>query len=212
MSFLSALRRKPDEDMYEDYEDDTYVDDHYTYEEEPSQQTWAPQGVQPIRSGADMQIVLVTPKEYKEASKVADLLRDMKFVVLNLANTDHTVARRLLDFISGVIYTENGHIMKVATGVYVCGPLLRGPDGRPRRERFRLLLISFDSKKQMREKFHAPAFFYVYGCARGGSPYSKMSSRPSGSRTVTLPRPSFTSPRSANWLSIRVTTSREEPM
>ena len=33
MSFLSALRRKPDEDMYEDYEDDTYVDDHYTYEE-----------------------------------------------------------------------------------------------------------------------------------------------------------------------------------
>ena len=52
MSFLSALRRKPDEDMYEDYEDDTYVDDHYTYEEEPPQQTWAPQGVQPIRSGA----------------------------------------------------------------------------------------------------------------------------------------------------------------
>ena len=45
MSFLSALRRKPDEDMYEDYEDDTYVDDHYTYEEEPPQQTWAPQGV-----------------------------------------------------------------------------------------------------------------------------------------------------------------------
>lgn len=131
MSFLSALRRKPDEDMYEDYEDDTYVDDHYTYEEEPPQQTWAPQGVQPIRSGADMQIVLVTPKEYKEASKVADLLRDMKFVVLNLANTDHTVARRLLDFISGVIYTENGHIMKVATGVYVVVPYFVDLMGAP---------------------------------------------------------------------------------
>ena len=52
MSFLSALRRKPDEDMYEDYEDDTYVDDHYTYEEEPPQQTWAPQGVQ-LRRHAD---------------------------------------------------------------------------------------------------------------------------------------------------------------
>lgn len=122
MSFLSALRRKSEEDLYEDYEDDTYADDHYTYEEEAPQQTWASQGVQPIRSGADMQIVLVTPKEYKEASKIADLLRDMKFVVLNLANTDRTVARRLLDFISGVIYTENGHIMKVATGVYVVAP------------------------------------------------------------------------------------------
>ena len=39
MSFLSALRRKPDEEMYEDYEDDTYVDEHNTNEAEPPQQT-----------------------------------------------------------------------------------------------------------------------------------------------------------------------------
>ena len=123
MSFLSALRRKPEEDLYEDYEDDTYADDHYAYEEEAPQQTWTPQpSVQPIRSGADMQIVLVAPKDYKEASKIADLLRDMKFVVLNLSETDHAIARRLLDVVSGVIYTEDGHIMKVATGVYVAAP------------------------------------------------------------------------------------------
>ena len=42
----------------------------------------------------------------------------MKFVVLNLAKTQRDVARRLLDFVSGVIYTEDGHIMKVATNVY----------------------------------------------------------------------------------------------
>lgn len=46
----------------------------------------------------------------------------MKFVVLNLAKTQRDVARRLLDFVSGVIYTEDGHIMKIATNVYVVAP------------------------------------------------------------------------------------------
>ena len=117
MSFFSALRRKPEEeDLYEDYEDT------YTAYEEEDDRGWEPRTVQPIQSVADMQIVLVAPKEYKEASKIADLLRDMKFVVLNLAQTNRDIARRLLDFISGVIYTEDGHIMKVATNVYVVAP------------------------------------------------------------------------------------------
>lgn len=115
MSFFSALRRKPEEeDLYEDYEES------YAYEDEG--QDWASEGVQPIHSVADMQIVLVAPQEYKDASKIADLLRDMKFVVLNLAKTERDVARRLLDFVSGVIYTEDGHIMKVATNVYMVAP------------------------------------------------------------------------------------------
>ena len=96
------------------------AEESYAYEDEG--QDWASEGVQPIHSVADMQIVLVAPQEYKDASKIADLLRDMKFVVLNLAKTERDVARRLLDFVSGVIYTEDGHIMKVATNVYVVAP------------------------------------------------------------------------------------------
>ena len=116
MGFFDALRRKPlDEDLYEDYEDS------YAYEEEDDQ-SWASEGAQPIHSVADMQVVLVSPLEYKDASKIADLLRNMKFVVLNLGKTDREIARRLLDFVSGMIYAEDGHIMKVATNVYVVAP------------------------------------------------------------------------------------------
>ena len=114
MGLFSALRRKtPEEDLYEEYED------NYAYEEE---QNWEDEGVQPIRSVADMRVVVVEPKEYNDASRVADHLRDMKFVVLNLGKTDQDVARRLLDFVSGVIFSEDGHIMKVATNVYVVAP------------------------------------------------------------------------------------------
>ena len=114
MGLLDALRRKP-EDEYEDY---TY-DEAYGYDEEES---WESDNVQPIHSAADLQIVLTTPTKYEDASQIADLLRDMKFVVLNLAKTEPGVARRLLDFVSGVIYAEDGHIMKVATNVYVVAP------------------------------------------------------------------------------------------
>ena len=62
------------------------------------------------------------PEEYKDASKIADYLRDMKFVVVNLAKADSVVARRLLDFVSGVVFSEDGHIMKVATNVFVVAP------------------------------------------------------------------------------------------
>ena len=114
MGFLDALRRKP-EDEYDDYA----YDESYGYEEEDS---WEGDNVQPMHNAADLQIVLTTPMKYEDASEIADLLRDMKFVVLNLAKTEPPVARRLLDFVSGVIYAEDGHIMKVATNVYVVAP------------------------------------------------------------------------------------------
>lgn len=115
MGFLNALRRRPtDEELYEDYEES------YEYEEE--EPAWENPGVQPIHTMADMQVVLVSPTEYKDASRIADHLRDTKFVVLNLAQTERDVARRLLDFISGVIYAEDGRIMKVATNVYAVAP------------------------------------------------------------------------------------------
>lgn len=114
MGLFSALQRKPlEEDMYDEY------DDQYAYEDE---QSWEGTDSRPIQSAADMRVVVVEPKEYNDAPRVADHLRDMKFVVLNLSKTDHDVARRLLDFVSGVVFSEDGHIMKVATNVYVVAP------------------------------------------------------------------------------------------
>ena len=116
MAFWSARRRRADEeDLYEEQEGT------YAYEDEVDS-GWETPGVQPIRSAADMQIVTLEPTKYEDASSIADHLRDMKFVVLNLAKADMAVARRLLDFISGVAYSEDGHIMKVAEQVYVAAP------------------------------------------------------------------------------------------
>lgn len=127
MGFLGLFQRPEAEELYDDYEgynEYEYEEPYQDYEEpepEPARPVEFP-GVQPIRSVADMQIVLTQPLEYSAASEIADMLRDMKFVVLNLAKTEPEVARRLLDFVSGVVYSEDAHIMKVATNVYVVAP------------------------------------------------------------------------------------------
>lgn len=131
MGILGLFQRPEAEELYEDYDYEETYDDYEEPEPEPMRPMEAAPGVQPIRSVADMQIVLTQPKEYRAASQIADLLRDMKFVVLNLAETDPDVARRLLDFVSGVIYSEDGHIMKVATNVYVVAPYFVDLLGNP---------------------------------------------------------------------------------
>ena len=139
MGFFGLFRHPEAEDLYDDYDyeeayDEAY-DEGYGNYSEPEPESMRPvgtPGVQPIHSVADMQIILVQPKEFKDASLIADYLREMKFVVLNLAKTDPEVGRRLLDFVSGVLYSEDGHIMKIANRVFVAAPyfvdLLGNPD------------------------------------------------------------------------------------
>jgi cell division inhibitor SepF len=43
-------------------------------------------------------------------------------VVLNLESTPKEVARRVLDFLSGVAYAQDGKIKKVAVSTYIITP------------------------------------------------------------------------------------------
>ena len=75
-----------------------------------------------IHATTQLQVVLVKPERYENASEVADHLRDKRTVVLNLEKTQKDVARRLLDFLSGVAYAQEGKIKKVALQTYIVTP------------------------------------------------------------------------------------------
>ena len=75
-----------------------------------------------IHATTQLQVVLVKPERYENASEVADHLRDKRTVVLNLEKTEKDVARRLLDFLSGVAYAQEGKIKKVALQTYIVTP------------------------------------------------------------------------------------------
>lgn len=75
-----------------------------------------------IHATAALQVVLVKPERFENCAEIADHLREKRTVVLNLESTNKDVARRVLDFLSGVAYAQDGKIKKVAVSTYIITP------------------------------------------------------------------------------------------
>ena len=92
---------------------------------EPSANTnrrTGPARVVNLNNNSAMQVILVKPDRFDTVSEIADHLRDKKAIVLNLESTNKDVARRLVDFLSGVAYALDGKIKKVAISTYILTP------------------------------------------------------------------------------------------
>ena len=75
-----------------------------------------------IHATAQLQVVLVKPERFDDASTVADHLNAKRTVVLNLESANKDMARRILDFLSGVAYANDGQIKKVANCTFIITP------------------------------------------------------------------------------------------
>jgi cell division inhibitor SepF len=62
------------------------------------------------------------PRRFNEARDIADRFKDGIPVIMNLQSTDDTIARRLVDFASGLVYGLDGKIEMVANRVYLLTP------------------------------------------------------------------------------------------
>ena len=75
-----------------------------------------------INATTQLSVVLVKPEKFENAADIADHLREKRTVVLNLEQTNKEVARRLVDFLSGVTYAQDGKIKKVANSTFIITP------------------------------------------------------------------------------------------
>jgi cell division inhibitor SepF len=98
---------------------------------DPSQARRAPErvddsGVQPrpqrATTGGNVEPTTVRPRRFDQAQEVADKFKDGQPVIRNLEGSDREVARRLIDFASGLCYGLDGSMEKVANGVYLLKP------------------------------------------------------------------------------------------
>ncbi len=132
---VKGMVNPPEDDS--DYYDDPEGGDYYDFEDEaPLQQPaqpmnyaqQAPQrqtssGSMGLNSGA-LELKVVKPEKYDSATaqKIADHLLNKRSVVLNLESTNKESARRLIDFLSGVAYSIDGYIQRVANNTFVIVP------------------------------------------------------------------------------------------
>lgn len=75
-----------------------------------------------IHATTQLQVVLVKPERFEDASGIADHLNAKRTIVLNLESANKDVTRRLIDFLSGVAYANNGQIKRVANSTYIITP------------------------------------------------------------------------------------------
>jgi len=134
MGFMDELKRlaRPYEDEDEDDFDDFQPVDRAPAEPPRSRRAEsAGYGIETerrsnkvvnIHTTTQLQVVLVKPDRFENASEIADHLREKRTVVLNLESTNKEIARRLLDFLSGVAYANEGKIKKVAISTYIITP------------------------------------------------------------------------------------------
>ena len=134
MGFMDEIKKiiHPYDDEDYDYEDDF---------EEPSRDSRSPfddrkedrrseerraddrhNKVVNIHATTQLKVVLVKPERFENASEIADHLKEKRTVVLNLESTNKDVARRLIDFLSGVAYAGEGKIKKAAANTYIITP------------------------------------------------------------------------------------------
>lgn len=137
MRFLDDLKKltKPydDDDLFDEEEDDAEPEDtEHAAAPEPqprpvrvgSRSDYSGNGNKVVNIGAtsQMKVVLVRPERFETAAEIADHLREKRAVLMNLEQTNKDISRRLIDFLSGVAYAQDGKIKRVAANTYIITP------------------------------------------------------------------------------------------
>ena len=125
MSILDELKKwthpyEDEDEEYDDFEEPTRREP--AFEDRRGKAEERHNKVVNIHATTQLKVVLVKPERFENASEIADHLKEKRTVVLNLESTNKDVARRLIDFLSGVAYAGEGKIKKVAANTYIITP------------------------------------------------------------------------------------------
>ena len=121
----------PPDDEYDDYYDEEPASAGASYDDR--EEAAAPRRtafssgsssrVVNINSRAHVQGVVFRPISFGEETRaIADELNNKHTVILNLEKTQKDESRRILDFLSGVAYANDGKIKRVSTSTFIITP------------------------------------------------------------------------------------------
>lgn len=119
-----------DEDIYEEAEIDK--------EEEPAKatsmfekakSTKTSDAVKALSANKDSHLVLFEPRAYSETQEIAIYLKQKRAAVVNLHRLQKEQSKRVIDFLSGVIFAIEGDIQQIGPKIFLCTPKNIGVTG-----------------------------------------------------------------------------------
>ncbi len=67
-------------------------------------------------------VAVFAPRSFGDVTEIADALRARQVVIVNVQGADRNLLQRVVDFTSGVAYTIDGRIQKLAEAIYLVVP------------------------------------------------------------------------------------------
>ena len=118
MGILDSFKKK--NGVYDEIEEPEQVEVPKSAPQ-PQQPPRQPAPPRPKPTGA-LKMQMLRPTSYSESPKVADCLKAGQAVVLNLEDMDDAEARRMIDYVAGVLYAVDGKIEKPAGRTFLLTP------------------------------------------------------------------------------------------
>ncbi len=78
--------------------------------------------LRPVDGDSDVKVHLVIPRNFNDAQQVADQFKRSVPVILNLQTTDHELSKRMIDFCSGLTYSLDGGMQRIAEKIFLLTP------------------------------------------------------------------------------------------
>lgn len=119
-----------DDEVYESI--DTNVEDEQvkaTSMFEKAKSTKTSDAVKALSANKDSHLVLFEPRAYGETQEIAIYLKQKRAAVVNLHRLQKEQSKRVIDFLSGVIFAIEGDIQQIGPKIFLCTPKNIGVTG-----------------------------------------------------------------------------------
>ncbi|MBR4030649.1 MAG: cell division protein SepF [Clostridia bacterium] len=75
-----------------------------------------------IHTTTQFKVVVLNARKFEDVMDIADHLKAKQPVVINMEDLDQALARRMIDFLSGVVYSADGGIQKISKDIMLVTP------------------------------------------------------------------------------------------
>ncbi|BCN31197.1 cell division protein SepF [Anaeromicropila herbilytica] len=112
-SFASTSRRSEDEDRSTDIKREKVTRTERTSSNK----------IVPIRTTTrGLEVCIMKPTSFDDSKDICDMLISGRAAVVNLEGFDVDVAQRIMDFISGSVYSINGKLHQISNYIFIVSP------------------------------------------------------------------------------------------
>lgn len=118
-----------DGDEVEEYEDVEIDTEPKTSLFEQAKFSKTSDAIKALNATKDSQLILFEPRAFAETQDIANHLKHKKAAVVNLHRLQKEQSKRVVDFLSGVIFAIEGDIQRIGPRIFLCTPKNIGVSG-----------------------------------------------------------------------------------